>query len=112
MKPTCSRPAGTCSVIDEVDVDLDTIAGRGCTYDGADALCGAATTADHPAEIARTDLDLQLQAALGWDALDANGLGVVDDGGDDVRQHRGRGGRGQLGAAVFDDAHLAAARAA
>ena len=82
--------------VDEVDVDLDGIAGRGSTHDGADALRGAATTADDPAEIAGADLDLQLDPATGLGGLDQHGVGVVDDRADEMGENRGGGGRRHL----------------
>ena len=73
------RPTSRNESVDKVDVDLDAIAGGGGTNDGANALGGAATTTDHPAEIARPDLHFQLQAISTFDGVDVYGIRIVDD---------------------------------
>jgi hypothetical protein len=73
------RPTSRSESVDKVDVYLDTIAGGSGTNDRADALCGTATTTDHPAEIARPDLHFQLQAISTFDGVDVYGIRIVDD---------------------------------
>ena len=73
------RPTSRSESVDKVDVYLDTIARGGGTNDRANALCGAATTTDHPAEIARPDLHFQLQAISTLDGVDMYGIRIVDD---------------------------------
>src|SRR3954453_2230435 len=91
MTPTSSKPAGVVrrSVIDEVAVDLDTVARRGRPNDGADALRGAAPASDHPAEVAGTDLDLQVDATPGRHPLPEARVAVIDNRADHVGQHSG-----------------------
>ncbi len=103
MTPTSSKPAGTSgaplvtrSVIDEVDVDLDTVAGTGGTHNRADALRSATAAANHPTEIARTHFYLQLDATLRRKSLDAHGIGIVNDGSNDMREHCGGRWSGQF----------------
>ena len=86
------RPTSRSESVDKVDVYLDTIAGRGGTNDRANALCGTATTTNHPAEIACPDLHFQLQAISTLDGVDLHGIGIVDDRTNDVGQHGGRCG--------------------
>ena len=54
----CARPVRPTSStsVDEVDVDLGAVAGGSGPHHGADALGGAATTADHAAEVTFTDV--------------------------------------------------------
>src|SRR4051812_32334853 len=87
MRPTSRR-----SSVDKVDVDLDAVAGGGGAHDRADALGGATAAADHPAEITRTDLDLELQAVAALDRVALHRIGIIDDRSHDVCQHR-RGSR-------------------
>ena len=73
------RPTSRSESVDKVDVYLDTIAGGSGTNDRADALCGAATTTDHPAEIAGPDFYFELQAVSTLDGVDVYGICIVDD---------------------------------
>ena len=66
------------------------VAGRGGPHDGADALRGAAAAADHPAEVAGPDADVEAHAAPALDGVDLHGVGVVDDRRDDVGAARRR----------------------
>ena len=84
------------SSVDKVDVDLDAIAGGRGAHDGADALRSAPTPADDPAEIARADLDLELQTIPALDGIDLHSICVVDDRTDDVGEHCRRSRRGTL----------------
>src|SRR4051812_8362211 len=91
MRPTSRR-----SSVDKVDVDLDTVASGGGAHDSADALRGATTAADHPAEIARADFHLELQPVAVLDGVDLHGISIVDDRSHDMRQHGCCGRRGEL----------------
>ena len=73
------RPTSRSESVDKVDVYLDTIACGGGTNDRANALCGAATTTDHTAQIAWPDFHFQLQAISTLDGVDLHGIGIVDD---------------------------------
>ena len=73
------RPTSRSESVDKVDVYLDTIAGRGGTNNRANALCGTATTTDHPAEIAWPDFHFQLQSISTLDGVDVHGIRIVDD---------------------------------
>ena len=90
------RPTSRSESVDKVDVDLDAIAGGGGTDNRADALCGATTTTDHPAKIARPDLHFELQTIPALDRIDTHGICIVDDRPNDVGQHSGRGRRRDL----------------
>ena len=61
-------------------------------HDGADALRGAAAAADHAAEVAGADPDVEAHPAPALGGLDRDGVGIVDDRRDDVGEH-GDGGR-------------------
>ena len=90
------RPTSRSASVDKVDVDLDAItSGRG-THDRADALRGATTPADHTTEIARADLDLELQTVPALDSIDPYGVGIVDDRTHDMGEHSRRRRRRNL----------------
>ena len=82
--------------VDEVDVDLDAVAAGRRAHDGADALRGAATSTDDPAELARRHVHLQDGAAAPLLRVDSHGVGLVDEAAHDVVEHRGGGRRGHL----------------
>ena len=82
MRPTSRKPS-----VDKVDVDLDAITSRRGANDSANALRGTATTADDSAEIAGTNLDLELQTIPTFDGVDMHGFGIVDDGTNDMGEH-------------------------
>jgi hypothetical protein len=92
------------SLVDEVDVDVDTVATGSSTHDGADALGRATAASDDPTEVARADAHLEVDLLVFLTGVDVDGVGVVDDGTNDVLQDRRcRGCRNEIGAV----AHLA-----
>ena len=79
--------------VGEVDVDLDVVASGSGTYDGADALCGTAPTADDAAQISGADTNFQANLAAAFAGVDLHQGWVVDDGANHVGQDSGSGGR-------------------
>ena len=80
------------SVVEEVDVDVDTVAFGGGTHERANVLRGATSSADDSTEVAVGDANFKDDDAVVVDCFDANRVGVVDDRTDDVVEHfRGNG---------------------
>ena len=74
------RAASTRRSVEELDVDVGVVAGGGGPHDGADGLGGAAAPADHAAEVAGPDVDVEADpaAALGGVDLTASGSSTID----------------------------------
>src|SRR3981081_738393 len=87
IRPTSSRATAMRSV-DDVDGDLDTLAGPGGPYDRADGLGHPATTTDDLAHILRGDVQRQADvAAVALVQLDHDPVRLVDDALGQVVQH-------------------------
>ena len=83
-----ARIIGHDSVVEELDVELDTVLRGGGTGDRANAGRGAATPADHPAEIAGPTRTSRRVRSTDRRLLDGDGFGIVDDRLDDVASGR------------------------
>src|SRR5690242_12109831 len=83
----CFGSAGlslTVSSVDEIDANATTV-GQG-VHDGAEGLCGAAGTADHPAEVLGVHTNLEDLAARRLLRDDVHIVWMVDDALDQVLQ--------------------------
>ena len=81
------------SVLDDLDHDPAAVLGRGRGLgDGADRIGDATFAADHPAEIAIADVDLEHGRAVSFDLVDADGVGIVDEGSNQVLDQVAHGG--------------------
>lgn len=93
MWPISNSPGGrlTGSVVEELDVDVGLVARGGGPDDSPDALGGAAATADDPTQITGADPHVEAHPAAIGRRVDPHGIGIIDDGRDDVAEDcRGR----------------------
>ncbi len=84
MRPTSRRVT---SSVEELDLDVATVAGGGGSDDGADRLRNTTALADDPTHIAGTDVHIEHGASTTIIEFDLNGVGLLDELLHDIDEH-------------------------